>query len=128
MEQRIVFFGAALLAAIWVLSLFPRSTVTRIAFSWIGPVPLEGETWAKYQLRWAFYALDWLGQIVFLFAVLYGAAYFYPSIEEHQAFLVFATFALPIAGGMALVATLAFLLKAAKARYVGPNPVYGGQQ
>lgn len=127
MEQRIVFFGAVLFATIWVLSLFPRSIITRIAFSWIGPVPREGETWGQYQLRWAFYALDWFGQIVFIFALLYGAAYFYPGVEDHQWFLVYAAFALPIAGGMALLATVAFLLKAAKARYIGPNPVYGGQ-
>ena len=128
MEQRIVAFYIALFAVIWALSLFPRSTVARMAFSWFGPVPREGESWARYQLRWAFYALDWLGQIALLFALFYGAAYFYPPVGEHELFLVFAALALPIGGGMAVLAMAAFLVKAAKARYIGPNPVYTGQQ
>jgi hypothetical protein len=126
MQQRIVLFYVALFAAIWMLRLFPRSTVSRIAFSWFGPVQREGESWAQYQLRWAFYSLDWLGQIAFLLALLYGVAYLLPGIAEHQAFLIFAAFALPIGAGMALLATAAFLVKAVKARYIGPNPVYDG--
>ena len=128
MEQRIVVFYVALYAAIWLLSLFPRSTVTRFAFSWFGPVPRQGESWTKYQLRWAFYSLDWLGQVAFLFLLLYSAAYFFPAIAQHQMFLAFAAFGLPIGAGMALLAALAFFIKAAKARYWGPNPVFGGKQ
>jgi hypothetical protein len=128
MEQRIIVFCAVFFAAIRALSLVPSSIVTRIAFSWFGPAPREGETWARYQLRWAFYAPDWFGQIAIVFALLYGAAYFFPSIAEHQLFLVFAAFALPIGGGMALLATATFLVKAAKARYIGPSPIYGNYQ
>jgi hypothetical protein len=128
MELRIIAFWVAVYAVIWLLSLYPRSTVSRIAFSWFGPAPREGESWAKYQLRWAFYALDWFGQTAVLFALLYGAAYLYPGIEEHELFLVFAALGLPIGAGMALLAAVGFFIKAAKARYVGPNPLYGAQQ
>ncbi len=128
MEQQIVTFYVGLYVVVWVLFLFPRSIVTRIAFSWLGPVPREHETLARYQLRWGFYALDGLGQIAFLFVVLYGAAFLYPGIEENQWFLAFAAFALPIGGGIALVAALGFFFKAAKAMWVGPNPVYCAQQ
>jgi hypothetical protein len=41
-------------------------------------------------------------------------------------FLVFVALALPIGAGMALLAAVAFFLKAAKARYFGPNPTYDG--
>ncbi len=128
MEHRIIAFWVAIYAGFWLLSLYPRNIVSRIAFSWFGPVPHEGESWARYQLRWAFYALDWLGQIAFLFALLYGAAYLYPGIEKHELFLAFAALGLPIGAGMALLAAISFSIKAAKARYVGPNPVYGRQQ
>ena len=127
MGQQIVLFYLALFAGIWLLSLFPRSTVTRMAFSWFGPIPKEGESFARYQLRWAFYSFDWLGQIFCLLLLFYLASYFYPGIEQNQAFLVFAAFALPIGGGMALLAAVTFLIKAAKARYLGPNPLYGRQ-
>ncbi len=128
MEYRIIAFWVAVYVVIWLLSLYPRSTVSRIAFSWFGPAPREGESWAKYQLRWAFYSLDWLGQIAFLFALLFGAAYLYPGIEKRDLFLAVAALGLPIGAGMAVLAMLAFLIKAAKARYIGPNPVYGAQQ
>jgi hypothetical protein len=128
MEQRIITFFAVLLVALWLIRLFPGSIFSRIAFSWIGPVPLDGETWGRYQVRWAFYALDWLGQLAILLLLLIVAAYFFPSIQEKQVFLVFAAFALPMGAVMALVAALTYFIKAAKARYVGPNPVYGGQQ
>ena len=128
MEQRIVAFYVALFAAIWLLSLFPRSAISRIAFSWFGPVPREGESWARYQLRWAFYSLDWLGQIVLLLLLLYGTVYLFPTIEQNQIFLMFAAFALPIGAVMALSAALTFFIKAAKGRYWGPNPMYGGDQ
>lgn len=128
MEMRIIASYVAILVVLWLLVRFPRSIATRIAFSWIGPVPREDETWARYQLRWAVYALDWLGQIAFLFASLHGAAHFFPEVQEHQAFLALAAFALPIGASMALLGTVACLLKAAKARYMGPNPVFRAQR
>lgn len=124
MDHRIIIFAVGLVGVLWLLRLFPRSSVARIAFSWFGPVPRDGESWAKYQLRWAFYSLDWLSQIAVLFAALFGAVYLWPSFAEHQLFQV-AGFALSLAGVTALVAALAFLTKAGKARYLGPNPVYG---
>lgn len=124
MEQRIIIFYFGLYIALRLLILFPQSIATRIAFSWLGPLPREGETYARYQLRWAIYSLDWLGQIAFLLTLFYGAAHFYPSVPDNQWFLVFASFALPIGGGVALIAAVGFFLKAAKATYFGPNPVF----
>jgi hypothetical protein len=131
MEQQsfilgVVLFCLVVLAIIWVLSLFPGSLASRIAFLWIGPVPRQGESWARYQLRWATYSLGWLGQIACWFLLLRGAAYVFPSIEPYQLFMVFAVFALPIGAGMAVLAAAAFLLKAAKARLWGPNPMCDG--
>jgi len=124
MDNRVITFALGLVAILWLLRLLPQSAAARIAFSWFGPVPRDGESLAMYQLRWAFYSLDWLSQIAVVFAVLVGAAFLWPSFGEYQVFTV-GTFALSIGGAMALAATVAFLLKAGKARYFGPNPVYG---
>jgi len=128
MEHRIIAFFAAVMVTLWLLSLFPRSKLSMIAFTWIGPEPLRGESWMRYQLRWAFYSLDWCMQCAALLLLLYLASNIAPGLEGNQVFLMFAAFALPICIGMALLATITFALKAAKARIVGPNPIYGVEQ
>jgi len=50
---RVVVLYAAIAAVVVVLRLFANSFVSRVAFSWMGPKPAEGETWAAYQWRWA---------------------------------------------------------------------------
>lgn len=122
MVEKAVIFGLALFAVIWLLRLFPQSTLSRFAFSWFGPLPSDGESWAKYQLRWAIYSFDWFAQISVLLAALYGAPFVWPSVMDYQIYSVFATFALPIGAATALCAVLIFLAKAAKARLFGPNP------
>jgi hypothetical protein len=117
----------ALIAVVLVvLRQLPGSVVSSIAFSWMGPIPSHGETWAKYQVRWAVYSLDWLIQIVALFAIVNGALWLIPKSQEIQLIWAF-QFALAIGLAMAVVAFVAFLVKAAKAHYIGPNPTFEPQ-
>ena len=106
-----------------LLRLFANSFVSRVAFSWMGPVPKNGESWAVYQWRWAVYSLDWLIQILVLFVLLNGLLVLLPETQEHQWLSAF-YFGLALGMGMALLAFVAFLLKATKARFFGPNPRY----
>jgi hypothetical protein len=67
------------------------------------------------------YSLGWLCQIALVFSAVWYVLAHYPSAESHlwvQALF----FALPLGAGMALLATIGFAFKAAKARYIGPNP------
>lgn len=127
MEQRILIFFACVYVLIWLLALFPRSMASRIAFSWVDPEPQHGESWARYQLRWAFYSLDWLAQILILLLVLSGVTYFHPAIQDNGWYIALAAFALPLGAALrcaalALLAASGFSIKALKAWYFGPNP------
>lgn len=124
METRILVFYVVIFAGLALLALYPRSVVVQIALLWIGPKPIFGESWAQYQFRWGIYSLVWLGQIVVLFLILLGVAYVYPIIENHEAFLILTGLALPIGAGMAVLAAFSFFVKAAKAKYFGPNPIF----
>jgi uncharacterized integral membrane protein len=73
------------------------------------------------------YSLDWLGQVALLFAILLAVLWVAPDFEHHTLFLVF-VFALPLAAGMAIFAVVGFLLRAAKAAYFGPNPIWDGPE
>jgi hypothetical protein len=104
-----------------LLRVFANSFVSRVAFSWMGPAPKEGENWATYQWRWAVYSFDWLIQVLVLFAVVNGVLFYFPQTQEYQLLWAF-QFALALGLGMALLAFVAFLVKAAKAHLLGPNP------
>jgi hypothetical protein len=40
-------------ALILVLRSRSDSAIARAAFTWIGPRPIVGDSWARFQLRWA---------------------------------------------------------------------------
>jgi hypothetical protein len=121
--EKIVIFYAVIGVALFLLRVFANTLVGRIAFSWMGPVPAEGEPWAAYQLRWAVYSLDWLVQVAVLFAVVNGVLMLFPETQRYQLLWAF-QFALALGLGMALLASVAFLFKSAKAHYLGPNPTW----
>jgi hypothetical protein len=74
-------------------------------------------------MRWAMYSFGWLSQIALVFSGLWFFASRTPGIDSRPWFLGFA-FALSLGAGVAFLATLGFLCKAAKARYIGPNPTW----
>ena len=125
MELRIFVFFVALRALLWLLHRNPQSIVSRVAFSWFGPLPIDQEPFARFQLRWAIYSFGWLCQIAIAIAALLIVATYFPAQFEQTWFRVF-LFALPLGFGMATLATVGFLFKAGKARWLGPNPPFGG--
>lgn len=123
MKLSIFIFFCAVYTAIWLLKRHPRSWISRTAFTWIGPRPVENESWARFQLRWALYSFEWLCQFSIALSALILASSWAPAIEAETWFSVW-LFALPLAIGVAVLACSGFLVKAAKARFWGPNPTY----
>jgi hypothetical protein len=101
----------------------PANTVSRAAFTWIGPVPRIDEPWSHFQVRWAAYSCGWFLQFGLVFSVLYAIAARWPGTGEEAWFRMLA-FAVSLGAGMAVLAALGFLFKAAKARFIGPDPQY----
>lgn len=127
MEASILAFWAVVIAALIALRRWPDSAVAHAAFTWFGPVPERGEAWAKFQFRWAAYSFSWLCQFCLLLTALWLLSRYSPGIDSAVWFRVL-FFALPLGVGMALLALLGFLIKAAKARFFGPNPVWHGPE
>jgi hypothetical protein len=129
---KLAIFWVGLYLAIYLLARFPNSRISRLAFSWHGPVPSPGERKSHLMFRWAGYALSWLAQITFVFALGYVATWWRPSLADEMWFLALWAFALPIFGGMAFLGALMALLTGLKAQFLGPNPtlefIQGGNQ
>lgn len=124
-ELRIFVFFFILRALLWFLHRNPQSVVSRVAFSWIGPLPIDQELFACFQLRWAIYSFGWLCQFAIAIAALLVVGTYFPNQPEQVWFKVF-LFALPLGFGIAALATIGFLFKAGKAHWFGPNPQFGG--
>jgi hypothetical protein len=71
------------------------------------------------------YSFSWLCQITLVFSVVWFLISRHPGTDP-PVFLEALFFALPLGAGMALLATVGFLLKFAKTRYIGPNPTWTG--
>jgi hypothetical protein len=121
--MEMVIFWLVVDGLFWLLRLRPNSLVSRTAFTWFGPKPNVGELWARYQLRWSLYSLGWLIQFALVFsALLFAIAKWH--LVELEGFVGVLLFALPIGIAMAGLAAVGFGVKAAKARWLGPNPTY----
>ena len=125
MESKLTVFFLAVDAFLLYMKLRPESVITRAALTWIGPMPEIGQSWAMFQMRWAVYSFVWLCQFALVFSALWWFVSSYPEVYSQSWFQLF-WFALPIGTGVALLATIGFLVKAAKARYFGPNPYWDG--
>lgn len=104
------------------LYMFPRSSVSRMAFSWHGPFPENNETYAHYRVRRALWVGTLLCQLVI---ILFAGAWVirsHPSMSggffEHI-FMAFTG-----VGWVAIGCILWHLCTALKAALFGPNPVY----
>jgi hypothetical protein len=121
MERSLLTFWVLVYLALWFLKTRPGNAVARAAFTWIGPRPQTGELWSAYQARWAVYSFGWLCQIALVFSLLWVISKRLAGIDSHPWFLALAL-GLTLGAGIALLATLGFTVKAAKAHYFGPNP------
>ena len=115
-------FWAVVYLLLRLLKRRPNSVVTRAAFTLFGPVPIPGQLWSSFQLCWAIYSFGWLCQFALTFSLLFFIAAHYPDAPESYWFQL-PMFALTLGMGMALLAWIGFSVKAAKARFFGPNPI-----
>ncbi len=127
MESSIFLFWLVVIALLLYMKRQPTSVVAKAALTWIGPTPKIGQTLAVFQMRWAAYAFGWLCQFALMFCALWWFASSNSDIQFKWLFQLF-WFALPLGIGIALASTLWFVARAAKARYVGPNPNWQGLQ
>jgi hypothetical protein len=102
---------------------YPGSRLSRIAFSWHGPVPHHGELKSHFLARRCAHALAWLSQILFVFACGYCISFWFPSVAETTPFLV-VWFVVSLLGGMALLGAAIAACASLKARYFGPDPTF----
>ncbi|MBU2879141.1 hypothetical protein [Aliiglaciecola lipolytica] len=123
MIKEIAIFYIAVFSIYLLLSIFWRSKISQIAFIWFGPIPLEYEYLAEFKLRKFKYAFGWLLQFVYAISVVFLLASYFSWLQKETYFLV-VTFALPIGFGMALLASIGFLLSYLKTALFGPNPYF----
>ncbi len=121
---KIALFYIFIYTSVRLLSRFPKSLISRLAFSRYGPLPKFGELKSHYLLRWSLYALSWLMQLLVIFACGYSAKYWYPMLQYENWYLGFWFFALPLLGMVALLGALLAAIMALKAKTTGPNPTY----
>jgi hypothetical protein len=107
---------------IWALKRRPNSRLSRAAFTWFGPSATQGELLSTLQSRWLAYSLGWLARFGLAFSALVFAASRRPPLAEETWFQLLG-FILVMGIMLALLASLGFVLKFLKVRYVGPNPI-----
>lgn len=124
MDSKILLLLVAIFVVLAWLKRRPQSMAARFAVTWFGPIPGERESWASFQFRWALYALKWFAGFAVVFGLVVAAGMRFPEVVDHLGLLALFAFVLPLAACMALIAAVGFLLKAANARFLGPNPLW----
>ena len=127
MELKILIFWLAIYGVVMYFRFKSESTLSHVLFSWIGPVPKSGERLSEYHLKWSLYSTGWLCQFCIVFCTLWILLSYYPGLYERTWFQVL-WFAIPFGVGISLLASLGFVFKYAKARYVGPNPACSARE
>jgi hypothetical protein len=115
-------FYACIAAVLFLLRLFPRSALSRLAFAWLGPAPRPGEYKSHYLWRWAGYAFAWFCQLL---TVQLAAFYFsqsHQSLVETFLFQALFWFSIPMLGLVAFAGAVVAAVTATKTQLFGPNP------
>ena len=115
-------FYACIAAALFLLRLFPRSALSRLAFTWLGPVPRSREYKSHYLWRWTGYAFAWFCQLL---AVQLAAVYFSQSHQSFAGTFLFQAlfwFSIPMLGLVAFAGAVVAAVTALKLQLFGPNP------
>ena len=125
MIQKIAVFWLCVYLAVWVLRRRPNSAISRLAFSWQGPFPIDGELKSSYYRRKAAFALGWLMQILAAAAILaLIVMYASPKSDSISLAIMVIAFALTIGLGMAVLGALLAVLTSLKALLLGPDPTF----
>ena len=111
---KLLIFGLVVAVTLLLLRCFPNSAISRVAFSWNGPVPNDKETLSHYMLRWALYAFKY-GAIILIImcAGVYVGQMIMPNISENSYFQVIFLFGLPLLLGMTILGGMSCLCKSA---------------
>ena len=125
-NEKLALFYIVIRITLWLLARYPQTRISKLAFSYYGPIPTAGEYKSHYYLRWAGYAIGWFSQILLILAIgVLVDAQFSLSTRYETSFLVF-LFASTILGGIALLGCALAFLAALKAKFIGPNPTFMG--
>jgi hypothetical protein len=122
--MRIVVFWMFVIAAISMLRLFPDSLPARLAFARLGPQPRRDEPRSDYLLRWAGYWGSWVGQCALVAVACWFLSSRIPALAQSLWFPALWIVVVPALAMIASLSGLAALAAAAKARLLGPDPVY----
>jgi hypothetical protein len=118
-----VFYGV-IAAVLFLLRLFPTSSLSRLAFTWLGPAPKPLEYKSHYFWRWALYGFVWFCQLAAVDLAVMQLLKLSPQLENSLVlqgfFFGFAMLSFVALGG-ALVAGTGAL----RAIMFGPNPRFG---
>lgn len=123
-ELKIALFWVIVFIGVTILRRHPHSLISRVAFTWNGPMPIIGEPRSTYNVRRAFFALKWLFVLLLIASLVFGAAAISTTISESESFMIVSLFVFTIGIGMATLGFILALLGAAKARFIGPNPEF----
>ena len=126
-ESKLLCFLAIVGALRVYVRIRPTSSIAQAALSWIGPSPVAGESWARFQWRWALYSVSWLLQMLFAMSAVFLLFMQDDGAYEKHAWLQLIWFALPLGAGVALLAFVGFACTSVKAHLVGPNPVFAAE-
>ena len=119
---KLIIFWALLLGAISLLFVFPRSRIAQFVFTWQGPAPRVGETLGRYYWRRCLWVLLLVGQAV---ALLFGLALllrWQPKLQGTS--LEIFAMVMPLIAFLLILSASWYPLRAAKARWLGPNPTF----
>lgn len=119
---KIVGFVIVELVLLALLYAFPRSGAARLAFTWYGPFPADGETYAHYRVRRALWVFTLFCQLFIIVVAGAWAIRTHPSLQG--TWLEHGLMVLSGAGWVVLGCILWYLATAAKAAVFGPNPSY----
>jgi len=121
---KLALFWLAVQVGLRLLRAAPGSLLSRLAFTWFGPVPREGERRSDFLLRNACFALGWLMQVTIVAALMVLLGEAVPALAANDVFFGLCGFAISIGAGMALLGALLAALGALKARTLGPDHVW----
>ena len=121
---KLALLTTALTLAAWWLVRHPEHPLSRLAFSWRGPAPRHNERLSEFTARRALFSLQCFAQVLVPFLGLWLAVLWKAELGDTVLFRLF-WFALPLLGGIFLLAASLYGLSSAKQRWLGPDPVFG---
>ena len=123
MIHKIIIFYLVIFILLKLLLKFSDSKLSFLAFTWLGPLPTEGEFLSSFKLRKVAYAFSWLLQFLFAICLLLVISHFYENIDTTNVYLLF-IFGIGLGLGISFFATLGFLLSWLKTVVIGGNPQF----